>query len=149
MIPIWVHVNENPDAHGAMIEFLSSRIWGDGRKINADTIMGVADGENIIAGVAFHNYDATQGVIEVSAASETPRWLTRPILKALFDYPFDQLGCGVVVARIDPDNKRLDRIFTAYGFSKHVIPDLRGKGKAEVVLTLTDDAWRANGFHKR
>lgn len=110
--------------------------------------MGVADGDRFVSVMAFHNYDPAHRVIEISGASDTPRWLTRPILKALFDYPFKQLECEVVVMRVDPNNKRLNRILTAYGFTRHDIPHLRGKGRAEAVYVLTDDVWRGNGFHK-
>lgn len=149
MTPLWVHRDLQPAAHRALLGFLCDRIWGDGRSLEADNIMGVLDGAEVAAAVAFHNYHPEDGVIEISAASDSKRWLTRQVLKALFEYPFEQLGCGVVVARMDPDNKPLNRIFTAYGFSRHVIPNLRGKGRDEAVCVLTDDAWRANGFHKR
>lgn len=110
--------------------------------------MGVADGREIVAGLVFSNYDPDAGVIEVSGASDKPNWLNRAILKEMFGFTFEQLGCQAVVMRVDPENKRLGRILTAYGFSRHDVPRLRGRDKAEAFYILGDDEWRANGFHK-
>jgi len=37
----------------------------------------------------------------------------------------------------------------AYGFKETRIDDLRGKGIAELIYTLTDEAWASNGFHRQ
>lgn len=148
MNTFWTHVTQNPAIHFPMVDFISTRIWPEGKKLQADTIMGVADGETVVAGVGFHNYDSEAGVVEISAASDDKRWLTRPVLREMFGYAFDQLGCQSVVARIDAKNVRLARIFKAYGFREYVIPRLRGRNDAERIMVLYDDAWQKNGFHK-
>lgn len=111
--------------------------------------MGVASGESIVAAVIFTNYDASAGVVEMSAAADTARWLTRPVLAEMFGYAFDQLGCQAVVLRVHPNNVRLHRILRAYGFERHDVPRLRGRDTPEVFYILGDDIWRANGFHHR
>lgn len=146
MRPIWVHHSE--PGYRSLLSFMTQRIWGDDRDMMAGTIMAVVDEDAVKAVVLFHNYEPEAGVIEVSAASDSKRWLTRPILWEMFSYAFGEVGCQAVVARIDPDNTSLARIFTAYGFTRHDIPRLRGRDKADCVLVLTDDAWAANGFHK-
>ena len=145
MMPIWAHDDEN---FHAISRFVSTRIWGETRPFLGNTALGVVSGGKLIAGVVFSNFDPHAGVIELSAASETPRWLTRGILWQMYDYAFNQLGCQAAVHRVDPQNTRLGRIFSAYGCEKYDIPRLRGRDKAETIFILGDDVWRANGFHK-
>ena len=111
--------------------------------------MAVTDGPRVVAAVLFHNYQPDAQIVELSAASDSKRWLTRPILRDLFGYAFNDLKCQAVVARIDPENTSLARIFAAYGFERHDIPRLRGRNKGEAILILTDEAWHMNGFHER
>lgn len=145
MTPIWVYKD---DAFQAVCRFVAQRIWGADERFLGDTAMAVVDSGDLVAGVIFHNYDPEAGVIELSAASDTRRWLTRPVLLEMYSYCFDQLGCQAVIQRSDPENKSLSRCLTAYGFDRHDIPRLRGRNKAEAVFILGDDTWRANGFHK-
>lgn len=107
----------------------------------------VNDANTIIAVMVFYDYDKDAGVIQISGAADTPRWLTRPILKEMFGYAFNEVGCQAVVMRVDPDNTRLHRILTAYGFTMHRLPRLRGRDKDECLFVLYDDVWRGNGFH--
>lgn len=135
-------------AYQPLHSFLTRRIWGDDRTLSPGTIFGITKGETVTAVALFHNWQPDAGVIEISAASDDKRWLTRPVLAGLFGYAFNELGAQAVVARIDPDRASLARIFTAYGFSRFDLPRMRGRDKGEAVLILGDDDWRANGFHK-
>lgn len=109
--------------------------------------MGVFDDE-LIGAVVFNNYQPEAGVIELHSAATTPRWLSRRVLWEMFDYVFNRAGCQMAVTRVSERDNRLLRIFTAYGFDHVTIPRLRGRDEAERIYFLTDDAWRANGFHK-
>lgn len=146
MTPIWLHHCQG-EPYRAVAGFLNDRVglclagWETG------TILAVADGAQIVGAVLFHNYDPQHGTIEISAASDSKRWLTRPVLQAMFAFAFDQIGCQAVIARMDA-GKPLTRIFTAYGFKRYDIPRLRGRNTVEAVMVLADDDWRANGFHK-
>lgn len=146
MKPIWLHPSQG-DAYTAVAGFLNGRIgtclagWEQG------TILAVVDGPSLVGAVLFHNYDKVHGTIEISAASDSKRWLTRAVLWEMFSFPFLQLGCQAVVARMDA-GKPLVRIFTAYGFKQYEIPRLRGRNTVEAVMVLSDDDWLANGFHK-
>lgn len=113
------------------------------------TTMGVFDGDNIVAAIVYNNWQPEARVIEFHGAGITPRWLTRPVLHAMFEYPFEQLGCQMVVTRNSERNTRLHRQLRAYGFDSVVIPRLRGRDEGECIFWLTDDDWRANGFQKR
>lgn len=110
------------------------------------TVMAVADGDQIIGACLFHNWDKDNGVIELTSASVSPRWLSRAILRDMFGYAFDQLRCQAAVMRVDPENLRMCRIATAFGFKRYDIPRLRGRDKAEALFILGDDEWRAGKF---
>lgn len=145
MTPVWVHNDEN---FRNVARFVSTRIWGAEETFLGNTAVGIVSDSGLVAGVVFHNYDPRAGVMEMSAASDTKRWMTRPILFEMFSYVFDQMGCQATVLRCDPSNTSLGRILTAYGFTKHIIPRLRGRNTPEAVFVLGDDDWRMNGFHK-
>lgn len=145
MRPFWVH-HAQAAGYSALTGFLSDRIFGRSVDMTNGTIMAVTKGGAVCSAVLFHNYDPEAGIVEISAASDDKRWLTRAVLLELFSYAFGDLGCQAVVARIERET--LARIFTAYGFERYDIPRLRGRGKAETILVLTQEAWTGNGFHK-
>lgn len=113
------------------------------------TTMGVFSGSDLIGVTVFHNYQPEDGVIEISGASASARWLPRSILFEKFSYIFDQLGCQLCVMRVSERNDRMIAVARKYGFTGHLIPRLRGRDEAEWVFTLTDDEWRKSRFHKR
>ena len=145
MIAVWASAGP---LYSALDEFLTTRIWGKATALPKGTVMAVARGDTIIAAALFNNYQPEAGTVEITAASDSPLWLSRPMLWEMFSYAFGQLKCQSVILRADPENKRLERVATAYGFTRHELPHLRGKDKAEAIYILTDDAWRGNGFHK-
>lgn len=105
------------------------------------------------AGVVFHDWNPEAGIIELSAACTTRRWLTRNVLWQMFSYPFIGCNCQMVVLRVSERNETenhrgIQRISRAYGFQEHRIERLYGRDHAGILFTLTDDDWRANGFHK-
>ena len=145
MKAVWLHPSQG-DAYLSVAGFLNYRI-GELSGWQIGTILAVADAEKLCAAVLFHNYNPGAGTIEISAASDSKRWLTRPILREIFAFAFLQIGVQAVVARMAA-GRDLARIFTAYGFKKYDIPRLRGRDKAESIMVLSDDDWHANGFHK-
>lgn len=106
--------------------------------------MGLVDGETVVAGVVYHNYYPEGGVIELSSASDDKRWLARPVVKAMFGYPFDQLGCQMVILRVSERNTGMVRIAERFGFTAYRIPRLRGRDEAEIIFTLTEETWRTH-----
>ncbi len=139
----------NPEFNQAMKQWIEARIWDDGSTLPPSIMMGVCDNGKIVAAVAYHDYHEKEGVIEISAASESKRWLTRNVLHAIFSHVFVTAKCQLCVARIDPENTSLLRIFKAYGFNDIRIPRLLGREKDQIVLTLTDDDWLANKFERK
>lgn len=132
----------------AIAAFVASQIEGCARGFADFTTMGVTDGGELIAGIVYHNYSPEAGVIELSAAATSKRWLTRRVLKAMFLYPFDEIGCQMVVLRVAEDNQGMVDIARRFGFTSHRIPRLRGRGEAEIIFTLTDDDWRAHPVNR-
>lgn len=116
--------------------------------------MGVLHDGELVAGVVYHQYSPEAGVIQMSAAAITAKWMTRPVLWEMFDYPFNRAKCQLCVLRVSETNhteggRGLVRLLPAYGFKSYLIPRLRGRNEAEIIFTLSDDDWRANGFHRQ
>ena len=106
------------------------------------TAVAWMDGDELVAGTVYHNWYPEHGTIELSTAAMHPRWLTRKSLRQMFDYPFNQLGCQMVVLRVGELNSRMRGIARRYGFAEVVIPRLRGRDEADCVFTLTVEQWR-------
>ncbi len=138
-----------PEINDGIAHFVASHIPGCGRGFTGHVTMGVIEGENLLAGVVYHNWSPEADIIELSAASISKRWLTRPVLKAMFSYPFDEIGCQIVVLRVSENNTAMIRIAKAYGFQAHIIPRLRGRDEAEYLLTLTEEDWRSSRFNRK
>jgi RimJ/RimL family protein N-acetyltransferase len=77
---------------------------------------GVLRNGRLAAGVVFYNYDARAGEIEVIIAAEGPGWASREVLWTAFAYPFLQLGCRRVTARVNVGNARARRLVEGAGF---------------------------------
>lgn len=110
--------------------------------------MGVFEDGNLIAGTLYHNYHPEHGVIELSSASISKRWLTRRVIYAMFFLPFNRLGCQLVVLRVSERNKTMVGIARKFGFSETYIPRLRGRDEGEFIYSLTDDDWSKSPYNK-
>jgi RimJ/RimL family protein N-acetyltransferase len=99
-------------------------------------------GNPLVAGVVFHNWQPSAGVIELSAAATSRVWLTKERLRDIFGYVFDRVGCQLAVARIAEGNGVARRIARRVGADEYRLPRLRGLNEAEIIATLTVEAWR-------
>lgn len=130
--------------------WVADLIWpGQGKDFGNCRGMAVLDGEELIAGMVFHNWEPHAGIIEISGAGTSKRWLTRETLRRMFSYPFKDCGCQALVMRVSDHDEPLHRMLTTYGFERYRIPRLRGRDEAENVFVLTVEAWRDNKFNKR
>ena len=145
---IWGSVRE-PELNAYLSQWAAAKLFPVGEGFSDCTTLGVFDGPKLVAVMVYHNWHKSHGVIEMSGASTTPHWLKRPVLQEMFSYPFDQLGCQMVLMRVDAKDERLARQLTAVGFKGYKIARLRGRSEDEIVFTLTDDDWRNNGFQKK
>ena len=143
---LWAHPSDGA-TYQALVGFISERIWGAPQAMPDGTVLAVADECQVIGACLFHNWQRDAGVIEMTSASTSARWLSRPVLREMFGYAFDQLGCQAALMRVDPANERMCRIAAAFGFKRFDIPRLRGRDKAEALYILGDDEWREGRFH--
>ena len=122
------------------------RQYGFGPNIKA---FGIIQGDKLIAGMVYHNYDPGAGVIEMSgAALPGYYWLTRETLRRMYSYPFRELGCQMVLMRVAADDSRLLRQLAALNYSFITVPRLFGRNKDAVACLLTREAWQENKFNK-
>ena len=139
---------EGDTLYDPLVDFITTRIWGSAKAMTDGTVMAVTEGNLVIGACLFHNWQPDEGVIELTSASVSPKWLGRESLWEMFHYAFDQLRCQAAVMRVDPENARMCRIATAFGFKRYDIPRLRGRDKAEAIFILGDDEWRGGRFYK-
>ena len=113
--------------------------------------IGVLDGDGmLIAGLVYHNYDPDAQVIEISAAALPGKiWMTRETLKRMFQYPFLQCGCQMVIQRIAADDVRQQRQMAAFDYMLVKVPRMLGRDKDGVLGLLTYEAWAGNKFNRR
>lgn len=111
--------------------------------------MGVAHQGKLVAGFVFHNWDPRTGTIEVSGASEHPRWATRTVVRTGLDYVFIECGCQMLYARQHQSNWPARRCWLSLGGEEVVIPRLFGRDTIGTVITLTDDQWFSSRIGRR
>jgi RimJ/RimL family protein N-acetyltransferase len=79
--------------------------------------IGVRRGDRLIAGFVYNHYIGHQ--IEVTVASVDPRWtLRRDIIRALFIYPFVQLGVQRLICTVSVHNKKAIKLANGLGFTR-------------------------------
>lgn len=131
----------SPENNKIVADFVSTIIWGKPECLSDYCTMAVIENGTLVGGTVYHNYHRDEGVIELTSASTSKRWLTRPVIRAMFDLPFDRLGCQLIALRVSERNKNMCTIARKFGFDEVYIPRLRGRDEGEWIFTLTDDAW--------
>ena len=126
-----------------LIPHVSARGFGKCKAIGVLDQTGKA-----IAGIVYHDYSPEAGVISISAASITPRWLTRETIKRMYAYPFEQLNVQMLVQLTPAEDERLLRQLAAGGYSFIKVPRLLGRDRDGVLCLLTREAWDACKFNK-
>lgn len=139
----FVYNHDNEVAQFIRQEALSPADFGRCKTI------GVIDGDRLIAGLVYYNYDPDAETIEMGARAITPRWFTRATYRRLFEYPFVECGCQMLYARIPVENEYLLSQFARMNFNLTVIPRLYGRSEDGVLCTLTDDQWLDSRLAKR
>lgn len=90
------------------------------RDFGACKAIGVLRGPLLVAGIVYHNYiESPLGKpisIEVSMAAIDKRWANRRTLRALFAYPFLQLGVGRVQVSTPAESRNVRKINEKLGF---------------------------------
>ena len=108
----------------------------DHRDFGPMTTMGVFDvaGDRpaLIAGAVFHRFRGFD--IEITFAADTPRWATRGVIRAILDYPFNQVGCERVTTIVGRRNKRSRRLQKGLGFKEEGIVRRGYDGRQDAVI---------------
>lgn len=137
-----------PELNEALQTFVAVRV-GAPRGFGPAATLGVLEGERFIGAVVFNNWSPEDGTIEMSAAADSKRWLTRSVLNAMFNFCFHECGCQLVALRVSERNSGMIEIARRFGFSETRIDRLRGRDEAEIIFTFTDDAWTAHRANER
>jgi hypothetical protein len=107
-------------------------------------------GPILVAGLVYYNWSPEAGTIEISAAATTSRWMTKPVLRFMFGYPFEQIGCQMVVQRVSSKDERQMRMIRRFGgYNIYRIKRGRGRDEDEMVCTLTVEDWRNTKFMRK
>lgn len=142
---IYGHDEIVADFVAKLIPMVSQRGFG-----RCKTIGVINERGHLICGAVYHNFDPVAGVIQISGAAlaDAP-WLTRETLRRVYDYPFKQLGCQMVVMMVMADDERVLGQLAALGYAFITIPRLYGREQDGVVAMLTQEAWDKNPINLR
>lgn len=78
--------------------------------------IGIIEDEKILGVIIFCNYDGNN--IFVHTALDTPRACQRKVIKLMFNYIFNQIGCNRATATCDNDNSKVKKLIKGLGFEK-------------------------------
>jgi len=113
--------------------------------------IGVLDGDGrIVAGAVYHNWEPEFGLIEMSvAALPGSGWYTRETMARMYQYPFLDIGCQMIVLRLKASDIGLQRMLAVTGYTLTRIARFFGRGEDGVIATLTYEDWADNKFNRR
>ena len=136
------------DEDAAVAAWVAARIpWvGEAAAFGPCRAIGVARADGTAAaGVVFSSYHPKFASIEIAAASETPRWLTRALVRQIMGYPFDQLGCLRVTAVTPRRAMPARRFLESFGFKREGLAR-RGFGAFgdAVIFGMLRREWRGS-----
>lgn len=88
--------------------------------------IGVSRQDQLLAGCVYNNWRHPN--IEVTFATDSPRWASRQAISCILSYPFVQLGCLRITAYTRAGNERARAFLTGLGFDQegyhpHGFPD--------------------------
>ena len=87
-----------------------------GRTFGAYRSIGVLYKGDLVAGVVYNSLTDDMRDCHMTIASSSPHWAGRLVLRALFDYPFNQLGVARVTATTNQKNKKSKDLLKRLGF---------------------------------
>ncbi len=74
------------------------------RPDGSSTYLGSVKNGQIVAVAAYDNFNGAS--VQMTIAGEGRKWMDRPFLWAMFDYPFNQLGVKKIIAQVSQRNLR-------------------------------------------
>jgi len=144
LTPVYASNTHLADLNAQTGAFVSQLCFGRPDQIERYCSMAVFNGKQLVAGTLYHNWQPDSGVIELTSASTDRRWLTKPVVRAMFHMAFGMIGAQLVALRVSERNAGMVAIAQRFGFQGVLIPRLRGRDEAEWIFTLSDDDWRAS-----
>ena len=119
---------------------------------NFGTDVGIGwqkDGQ-IVAGVAYANWNGPN--VECHIASDgSKKWLSRLFLWAMFDYPFNQLGCNRITACVGEGNSQSRNFVVRLGLTLETTLEAAHPSGDLYIYRMwkKDCAWISQDFSKR
>jgi RimJ/RimL family protein N-acetyltransferase len=113
--------------------------------------IGIANEDNeLIAGLVYFNYHPEAQTIEISIdALPKHRWLTPETLAVMFQYPFLDCGCQMLITKTSSRSEHVQRMLAAMNFQLIRIPRAGGRHEDGVLALLTYEDWLEAKFCKR
>lgn len=127
-------VMDAPKEHIA--EWIFRRIHG-GKAPSVDGVLGLVDGTELIAGVAYTDYNGRS--VGIHVAIEGNRRLSKEFIWAAFFYPFRELRVKKIIATIDSGNEKSLAFNANLGFVVECIIKDAGSKNDMVVASMTAD----------
>lgn len=105
--------------------------------------IGVLDRENrLVAGVVYHNWDPDCRSVELSFASDTPKWLHPSLIRELMGYAYESLQVNRVNALTPKHFKDARRFLDKFGFKREgCATDGFGPGQDAIISRLLKREW--------
>lgn len=102
-----------------------------------------------LGGVVFTNHIPAWRTIEISFASDSPRWLTKRMISGIMAYPFDQLGVQRLTSVTPKKNKAARAFIDAFGFRREGCC-WRALGTDDAIISrLSRRDWAESRFNVR
>lgn len=121
----------------------------DGLAFGPCAAIGVLGEDNeMLGGVVYHGYQPQFRAIELSFASASPRWLTRPIICSLLSYPFDELHCRRITGVTPRKATSARRFLDHFGFKREGVVRFGFGNDHAIISGLLDSEWRASKWAK-
>jgi len=104
-----------PDENLGLCRWVESRIKGF---VSGDAqCVAVVTTDEILAVACYNNYYPEKD-IEISFASDHPRWATRNSIREILAYPFEDLKVQRITARAPKSNRRTRKLMKGIGFQE-------------------------------
>ena len=145
---LFANVQKNQKLNSLFCDFAAKIIFNAANDFGPCGSMGIFKGQKLIAAIVFHGWQPQFGVMEISAGAISPSWLCKRSIREIMSVCFDQHGCQQIVSRMATDNDRAIKIYEFLGFQKVLLPNMRGSGKHEWLMTLTKDKWANHKFYE-
>lgn len=110
--------------------------------------IGVASNDGgALGGVVFHDYQPRARNIEVSFASDGPRWLSRAMISGILAFPFDQLQLNRITTLTPRLNVPARRFVELFGFKREGVIR-QGFGDDDMIVSgMLRSEWSRSRFN--